>query len=346
MLVGRERMLVCDDVWKVYGPDAAARLEALGPAPDDDALAAAGLIGALRGVTLTVARGEVFVVMGLSGSGKSTLVRCLTRLIEPERGAVLLDGINLGSASARELIAIRRHKMSMVFQNFALLPHLTVLDNIAFPLKLQGVALAERLARAATLIETVGLAGRESHYPHELSGGQQQRVGIARSLANDPEVWFLDEPFSALDPLIRHDMQSELLRLQAMFRKTVVFITHDFAEAVRLAGRIAIMRDGKLVQIGTPEQLVLTPADDYVRAFTRGIDRARVLTAGAVADAPAETGARDLPALRAGELVADVAERVIGAGRPLRVEDEAGACVGALGPARVLHLLLERGAAA
>ncbi len=346
MLVGRERMLICDDLWKVYGPDAGRRLASLGQAPDDDAVAAAGLIGALRGVTLTVARGEVFVIMGLSGSGKSTLVRCMSRLIEPERGAVMLDGVNLLSAAPRELIAIRRHKMSMVFQHFALLPHLTVLDNIAFPLKLQGMPGAERHARATALVETVGLCGRESHYPHELSGGQQQRVGIARSLANDPEIWFLDEPFSALDPLIRHDMQQELLRLQAMFRKTVVFITHDFAEAVRLADRIAIMRDGHVVQTGTPEELVLYPADAYVRAFTRGIDRAAVLTAGAVTDAPPEAGADDIAPLSAGARIAEVAERVIAAGRPLRVTDGAGRPVGALSPSRVVQLLVERGTAA
>ena len=204
----------------------------------------AHLIGAVRDATLDVREGEIFIVMGLSGSGKSTLVRCLSRLIEPTGGELIFDGKDLLKASDAELIDIRRHKMGMVFQHFALLPHLNVLENVAFPLFIQGIGKTEREDRARQVIELVSLKGREHHYPSELSGGQQQRVGIARSLAVEPEIWFLDEPFSALDPLIRREMQTELMRLQSVLKKTIVFITHDFDEAIRLADRIAIMKDG------------------------------------------------------------------------------------------------------
>jgi glycine betaine/proline transport system ATP-binding protein len=223
--------------------------------------------------------GETFVIMGLSGSGKSTVVRCLSRLIEPDHGQVLLNGKDLLAASDRELIEIRRHKMGMVFQNFGLLPHLTVLENISFPLRLQGLTAAQQRDRAAHVIDLVGLNGREGSYPRQLSGGQQQRVGIARSLAVEPELWFLDEPFSALDPLIRRQMQDEFLRIQRVLKKSIVFITHDFLEALRIADRMAIMRDGRVVQIGTPEELILNPADDYVAQFTGEVPRIKVLRA-------------------------------------------------------------------
>jgi glycine betaine/proline transport system ATP-binding protein len=217
--------------------------------------------------------------MGLSGSGKSTVVRCLSRLIEPDHGQVLLDGQDLLTRSDRELIEIRRHKMGMVFQNFGLLPHLTVIENISFPLRLQGLTPAAQRDRAAHVIDLVGLKGRENAYPRQLSGGQQQRVGIARSLAVKPELWFLDEPFSALDPLIRRQMQDEFLRIQRVLKKSIVFITHDFMEALRIADRMAIMRDGRIVQIGTPEELILNPADDYVAQFTGEVPRIKILRA-------------------------------------------------------------------
>ena len=252
-----EAALACRNVWKLYGPDPKGVLARRGPKPSEAELKAAGYITAVADATLHVARGEIFVIMGLSGSGKSTLVRCLARLIEPSAGEVMFAGRNLLGASPQELIELRRHKMGMVFQHFALLPHLTVLDNVAFPLEIQGVARKEREARAREMTTLVGLKGREHNLPHELSGGQQQRVGIARSLATDPDIWFLDEPFSALDPLIRREMQNEFLRLQSVLQKTIVFITHDFDEAIRLADRIAIMQDGRIVQIGTPEELVL-----------------------------------------------------------------------------------------
>ena len=203
-----------------------------------------GHIPAVCDVSFDVPEGEIFVIMGLSGSGKSTVVRCLSRLVEPEAGVVLLDGEDLLKKTREELIEIRRHRMGMVFQHFGLLPHQTVLDNVAFPLRVQGLSVSEQRTRAQKMIDLVGLEGRESSYPRQLSGGQQQRVGIARSLAADPEVWLLDEPFSALDPLIRRQMQDEFLRLQKLLNKTIVFITHDFLEALKLADRIAIMNDG------------------------------------------------------------------------------------------------------
>ena len=273
--------LSCRHVWKVFGEDA-SRLFQGGKVPDAAALAAGGYIGAVRDASIDVYEGEIFVIMGLSGSGKSTLVRCLTRLIEPTAGAVLFDAQDLMQAGPSELIEMRRHKMGMVFQHFALLPHRTVLGNVAFPLEVQGVDRKTREDRARRMIDLVGLTGREAYYPRELSGGQQQRVGIARSLAVEPDVWFLDEPFSALDPLIRREMQDEFLRLQSVLHKTIVFITHDFDEAIRLADRIAIMKDGEIIQIGRPEDLVLNPATDYVREFTQAIPRAKVLTAGAL----------------------------------------------------------------
>lgn len=233
----------------------------------------------MREASLTVHEGEIFIIMGLSGSGKSTLLRCLARLIEPTAGTVEFDGMDLLKASEAEMIELRRHKMGMVFQNFALLPHLSVIENVAFPLAVQGVAKAERLKRAQDMVDLVGLRGREGFYPRELSGGQQQRVGIARSLATKPELWFLDEPFSALDPLIRREMQDELVRLQKVLHKTIVFITHDFDEAIRLADRVAIMKDGAIIQTGTPEELVTRPATDYVAEFTRDVQRAKVVSA-------------------------------------------------------------------
>ena len=216
--------------------------------------------------------------MGLSGSGKSTLLRCMSKLIDPTKGKVFFQGKSLTDLSQKELIEIRRHKMGMVFQHFALLPHRSVIQNVAFPLEVQGIDRETREERAAKVIKLVGLEGREKYYPRELSGGQQQRVGLARSLAVEPEVWFLDEPFSALDPLIRKEMQNEFLKLQSMLHKTIVFITHDFDEAIRLADRIAIMYEGGIVQVGTAEELITNPATDYVAEFTKDIPRAKLFT--------------------------------------------------------------------
>jgi glycine betaine/proline transport system ATP-binding protein len=256
--------------------------------------------------------------MGLSGSGKSTLVRCLSRLVEPTTGQVLIDGQDLLKLTERQLIEMRRHKMGMVFQSFGLLPHLNVLDNVAYPLRVQGVARAERERRARRMIELVSLGGREQSFPRELSGGMQQRVGIARSLAVEPDIWFLDEPFSALDPLIRRQMQDEFLRLQSVLRKTIVFITHDFLEALRLADRIAIMREGRIVQTGTPVDVVLHPADGYVAEFTRDVPRAKVLTAGAIAE-PAINGLDPSDAVAASTTIEALLPRLAGRSAPLPV---------------------------
>jgi glycine betaine/proline transport system ATP-binding protein len=334
-------------VWKIFGPGAETFLAGRGGKADDAALAEAGLIGAVRDCDLDVYQGEIFVIMGLSGSGKSTLVRCMSRLIEPTVGRVLFEGQDLLAASEKEMIEIRRHRMGMVFQHFALLPHLTVLGNVAFPLEVQGVARAVREKRALEIIELVGLQGREAYYPRELSGGQQQRVGIARSLAVEPEIWFLDEPFSALDPLIRREMQDEFLRLQSMLQKTIVFITHDFDEAIRLADRIAIMKDGAIIQIGTPEDLVINPATDYVAEFTRDVPRAKVLTAAAVmtaldgGGAPAEGEVAGRVA--AGECIEVLAAEVAAADRPFLVIDKSGAALGLLTRDAVLQVLLGGG---
>jgi glycine betaine/proline transport system ATP-binding protein len=241
--------LACRNVWKLYGPDPKSLFARLGPAPSAAALKEAGYITAVAEASLEVSRGEIFVIMGLSGSGKSTLVRCLARLIEPSAGEVIFAGRNLLDASPQELIELRRHKMGMVFQHFALLPHLTVLDNVGFPLEIQGVQRQKREARAREMTALVGLKGREYNLPHELSGGQQQRVGIARSLATDPDIWFLDEPFSALDPLIRREMQNEFLRLQSVLQKTILLPTIS-------RRRLATARNIRtaIVQIGTPEE--------------------------------------------------------------------------------------------
>lgn len=286
-------ILSCQNLWKLFGTDSLTFLKAHDFDPPEEALTANGIITAVKKATIDVKEGEIFIIMGLSGSGKSTLVRCLSRLVEATAGKVVFGGQDLQALGEKDLMEIRRHRMGMVFQHFALLPHLTILGNVAFPLEIQGMERGKREVRALEMIDLVGLGGRENYYPRELSGGQQQRVGIARSLAVEPEIWFLDEPFSALDPLIRREMQDEFLRLQSVLRKTIVFITHDFDEAVRLADRIAIMEDGEIIQIGTAEELLLTPATDYVREFTKDIPRSKVLTARAVMD-PIDSTASDL----------------------------------------------------
>ena len=341
---GSKAKLTCRHVWKLFGDHAEAMLSRAGGAPSDQELDAAGLIGAVRDANLEVFEGEIFVIMGLSGSGKSTLVRCLSRLIEPTGGEILFEDRDLLKASEREMIELRRHKMGMVFQHFALLPHLTVLGNVAFPLEVQGIERRVREKRALEVIELVGLAGRERYYPRELSGGQQQRVGIARSLAVEPEIWFLDEPFSALDPLIRREMQDEFLRLQSVLRKTIVFITHDFDEAIRLADRIAIMKDGVIIQLGTPEQLVTQPATDYVAEFTRDVSRAKVLSARSIM-APLPEGAAEngfAGKVAADARVAEFAARVESADQPFAVVDGQGRAIGRLTREAVIAVLVGR----
>jgi glycine betaine/proline transport system ATP-binding protein len=273
----------CRHLWKIFGTDPVGFLKRHQHQPTLDAFAAEKYIGAVRDVSFDVMDNEILVIMGLSGSGKSTLIRAITRLHDPTAGEVMMDGKNLLNASPSELIEIRRHKMGMVFQNFGLLPHRNVIDNVAFPLEVSGMSRTQRDAKAREMLKLVGLEGREAYFPRELSGGQQQRVGIARSLAVGPEIWFLDEPFSALDPLIRREMQDEFIRLQKLLRKTILFITHDFDEAIRLADRIGIMKDGELVQLATPQEMVLHPANDYVREFVKIAPRDKILTLGAIA---------------------------------------------------------------
>lgn len=284
----------CKGVWQVYGANAADELQlALSETGDNSRetakrLRQRGLVPAVQDVTFDVAEGEVFVIMGLSGSGKSTLIRTISRLIQGTAGSILVSGEDILTANKKRLIELRRDKLGMVFQHFGLFPHMSVAENVAFPLKMQGKPKSERRARALEVIELVGLAGRADAYPRELSGGQRQRVGIARSLAVDPDIWFLDEPYSALDPLIRRQLQDEFLKLQEGLQKTSIFITHDITEALKLADRIAIMRDGSVVQIGTPDEIIVNPVDDYVRDFTRDVPKGRYAHVNSLMNLPDE----------------------------------------------------------
>ena len=332
-----EAKLSCKRLWKLYGSEPDRFFARHNNQPEQVDITDGGYICAVREVTFDVYPGEIDVVMGLSGSGKSTLVRCLSRLIEPTGGEITFEGQNLLAASRKEMIEIRRHKMGMVFQHFALLPHRTVIDNIAFPLEVQGVSRAKRHERAREIIDLVGLSGRERYYPRELSGGQQQRVGIARSLAVEPDIWFLDEPFSALDPLIRREMQDEFLRLQSLLKKTIVFITHDFDEAIRLADRIAIMNEGEVVQFGSVEDLVLNPATDYVRDFTKEIPKEKFLTVGSVMG-PISENIGTL-SFRTRDLIADIAAEIIQSEFSACVIDDAGQNVGSLTRDQVVKIV-------
>ena len=278
-----EPKIICNNIWKVFGTKPEHTLKQI-----DRSLSRAevqqqtGHVIAVKDVSFSVEQGETFVVMGLSGSGKSTLVRCLSRLIDPTEGQVLVDGQDITSVSQRELKNLRRYKMSMVFQHFGLFPHRRVIDNVSYGLEVRGEGREQRYEKALETIKLVGLDGWEERYPRELSGGMQQRVGLARAMAVEPEILLFDEPFSALDPLIRREMQDELLDLQARLKKTMVFITHDFLEAIKMGDHIMIMRDGAISQMGTPEDIVANPADKYVADFTEDVPRYKVLSAGKV----------------------------------------------------------------
>ena len=275
--------LECRNIWKVFGGGGDTLIDSIDPALSrEEVLAQTGNVVAVKDVSFSVREGETFVIMGLSGSGKSTLVRCLSRLIEPTRGRVIIDGADVLAMNKQQLRDIRRYKMGMVFQHFGNFPHKKVMDNVVYGLQVQGMDKVTRNKRAAEVIELVGLMGWEERFPHELSGGMQQRVGLARALAVDPQILLFDEPFSALDPLIRREMQDQLIKLQELVQKTMVFITHDFLEALKVGDRVAIMKDGEFVQVGTPEEVVSAPADDYVRDFTRDVPRSKVLTARSV----------------------------------------------------------------
>lgn len=281
--------IVVTDLYKIFGPHPEKGLELLRQGWDKDKIfAETGLTVGVQNARFTVQQGEIFVVMGLSGSGKSTLVRMLNRLIEPTVGEILVDGRDISQMSEKDLIELRRRDMSMVFQSFALMPHLTVIDNVAFGLDIAGYKREERRERALQALEKVGLKAYANSYPQDLSGGMQQRVGLARGLAVDPSILLMDEAFSALDPLIREEMQDELLRIQEEDRRTVVFISHDLDEAIRIGDRIAIMEGGRIIQIGTPEEILQHPNNDYVSAFFRGVDPSKVLTVGDIAE-PAPT---------------------------------------------------------
>ena len=276
------------DLWKVFGPRASEIVAdpELRNASKEEILSQTGCVVGLRNVSFEVRRGEFFVLMGLSGSGKSTLIRCIIRLAEPTSGSVLINGEDIVTFDDERLAELRRHTTGMVFQHFGLLPHRSVLDNVAYGLKVRGVPAEERYERARVYIDKVGLRGWESYLPSSLSGGMQQRVGIARALTGDPEILLLDEPFSGLDPLIRRQMQDELLELQAELQKTLLFVTHDLHEALKVGGRIAIMRDGEIIQVGTPEEVITSPSDAYVRQFVQDASPAKVLTARSVMEQP------------------------------------------------------------
>ena len=337
---GSEVTVSCRNVWKVYGPSADSIVgSADASLPRAELLDKTGCVAAVRDISFEVAPGEVFVVMGLSGSGKSTLVRCISRLIEPTSGAVLIEGEDVLTADEEHLREIRRRKVSMVFQHFGLLPHRRSEETVAFGLEVQGVEKEERLVKARTVLDTVGLGSWGDSYPDELSGGMQQRVGLARALATDPEIMLFDEPFSALDPLIRRDMQDEVIRLQKEVKKTMIFITHDLLEALKLGDRIAIMKDGAFVQVGTPEEVVAHPADDYVADFTKDVPRTHVLTVRTIMRST--NGDADYAGdVDAGTIVRDLLPMVVSEHRPFRVVDE-GAQIGVVDRTAVLSAMIE-----
>jgi glycine betaine/proline transport system ATP-binding protein len=323
-------------LWKIFGP---GEHKVIGTPNADltphELRQKTGATIAVRDVSFDVRAGEIFVVMGLSGSGKSTLVRCLTRLIEPTAGEVRLDGEDIRAADANRLRELRRRRFSMVFQHFGLLPHRRVLDNVAFGLEIRGEPKATRLTRAREILELVGLDGYANSYPEQLSGGMQQRVGLARALAVDPEVMFFDEPFSALDPLIRRDMQNEVLRLHRDVGKTMVFITHDLAEALKLGDHVVIMRDGRIVQAGRPDEVVGAPADDYVADFVRDVPKSHVLTLRWVTRPARPDDALDGPEFAPTTIIRSAVHAAVSTDSPIRVV-EGGRLVGLVDRADIL----------
>ena len=332
-------VIKCESVFKIFGSNPEKMLEQNSEYVDSKNFQEAGYIVGVNNASFEVAKGEILVVMGLSGSGKSTLLRCISRLTEATSGKIYIDGQDLLSLKNKDLIELRRNKMGMVFQSFALLPHKTVIENIAFPLQIKGMKTSESISKSLEMAKLVGLEGRENYFPRELSGGQQQRVGIARSLAVEPDIWFLDEPFSALDPLIRKEMQDEFLRLQSSLKKTIMFVTHDFDEALKLADRIAIMKDGIIEQLDTPANIVLSPATEYVKKFTQEVPREKVLKIESVMDDKDQDNNLSDFTVSKDSIIETVAEKILGQEKSVAVVDENNNNVGIINPAKIIRIL-------
>ena len=332
-------VIKCDSVYKIFGDNAGKMLADSNGKVNAKIFQDAGCIVGVNNASFEVAKGEMLVVMGLSGSGKSTLLRCISRLTDTTGGKIFIDGEDLLAMNNKQLIELRRSKMGMVFQSFALLPHKTVLENIAFPLQIKGNSTPDSIKKAMEMVELVGLGGRENYFPRELSGGQQQRVGIARSLAVEPDIWFLDEPFSALDPLIRKEMQDEFLRLQGVLNKTILFVTHDFDEALRLADRIAIMKDGIIEQLDTPANIVLNPATEYVRKFTQEVPREKVLKIETVMDSLDNSEKLSDIKVSKDAIIETVAEKILNQDKPVAVIDSKNNVVGVVRPSKVINIV-------
>ncbi len=336
--------IVCRNIWKIFGTYPQRILENLDPSMSRaEVQEQTGHVIGVKDVSFEIKQGETFVVMGLSGSGKSTLVRCISRLIEPTAGEMLIDGEDIMEYGDAQLTELRRFRMSMVFQHFGLFPHRKVIDNISFGLEIRGMDKQARREKAMQVLEKVGLHGWAEHYPRELSGGMQQRVGLARAMAVDPEILIFDEPFSALDPLIRREMQDELLNIQAEVHKTMIFITHDFLEAIKMGDHIAIMKDGEVVQIGTPEEIVANPADDYVREFTEDVPRYKVLSVGKIMrEASAEVQQNGADCCREDDKLDKLIDLAIRSQGPLAVLDGEGRVVGEIDQAMILKAMDSR----
>ncbi|MFT6696944.1 MAG: glycine betaine/proline transport system ATP-binding protein [Paracoccaceae bacterium] len=335
--------IVCRNIWKIFGQNPKRVLDTHDRTKSRAEIQTeTGHVVAVKDVSFEVKKGECFVVMGLSGSGKSTLVRCISRLIEPTGGEVFIDGENVTEMGTKDLQQLRRHKMAMVFQHFGLFPHRRVIDNISYGLEVRGVGRVERTAKAMEILKLVGLDGWDQCYPRELSGGMQQRVGLARAMAVDPEILIFDEPFSALDPLIRREMQDELLELQNTMHKTMVFITHDFLEAIKMGDHIAIMKDGEISQIGTPEEIVANPADDYVREFTEDVPRYKVLSAGKVMRGRAKDAKNDKDAVQSAAKIETLIELVAESDIALPVADASGVIVGEIDRSIIMRAMSSR----
>jgi len=332
-----DKVIKCEAVYKIFGAGAKKMLQDVSGNVDAKTFQEAGCIVGVNNASFEVSKGEMLVVMGLSGSGKSTLLRCISRLTDATAGKIYIEGQDLLSLKNKELIELRRNKMGMVFQSFALLPHKTVLENIAFPLQIKGMKTEDSISKAMEMVKLVGLEGRENYFSRELSGGQQQRVGIARSLAVEPDIWFLDEPFSALDPLIRKEMQDEFLRLQDALKKTIMFVTHDFDEALRLADRIAIMKDGIIEQLDTPANIVLNPATAYVKKFTQEVPREKVLKIESVMELMSDNiNLSDLKVSK-DAIIETVAEKILSQEKSVAVIDSNNKVIGIVKPSKVVH---------